>query len=150
MKRFKFKLQTVHDLREMQRERAEQDLAEAGARVAQAEAQLAKIEYRLEEAASSYARSLQSGEVDPFESSLHTNFLNFLSQHLTSARAQLTKMKSEYDNCRKLAIEAARAVEATGKLRQRQRARYKLEAERAEQSMLDEMAMLLAGRRTNL
>jgi flagellar export protein FliJ len=150
VKRFKFRLQTVHDLREMQRESAEQKLAEAGARMAQAGDQLAKIECRLEEAASSYAQSLQSGEVDPFESALHTNFLNSLSQQKSAAREQLAKMKSEYDSCRQLAIEAARAVEATDKLRERQRARYKLETQRTEQNMLDEMAMLLAGRRTNL
>jgi flagellar export protein FliJ len=150
VKRFKFKLQAVHDLREMQRESAERELAEAGARVAQAEAQLAKIECRLEEAASVYAQSLQSDQVDPFESALHTNFLNSLSQHKSTAREQLERMKSEYDRYRQLAIEAARAVEATDKLRERQRARYKLETQRTEQNMLDEMAMLLSGRRTNL
>lgn len=147
MKRFHFPLQTVHNMREMVRDEAEKHLAHAASKVSEAESCLDEAGRSLTSAADIYAERLQSGTIDPHETALRADYIASLARREQEARARLTQLERELEERRLVVVEAARAAEATSKLRERQLARHTLEASRQEQNMLDEMATVSSARR---
>ena len=147
MKRFKFSLQTVHDLRVNIRDQAEQALAAASASVSEAAARVEEMERLRRAAAEDHAAKLQSGAVDPFEAALFVNYMHAMAKRETEARRRLSMLERERDARRELAVEAARHAETTTKLRERHRERHAARSASAEQNMLDEMATIAVARR---
>lgn len=148
MKKFKFSLQTVHNLRQEQRDKAERELARAATEVANAAAHLDEAVNNRAAAEQNYAAKLHSEDsLDPHEIALRADYLTLLTQRQRAASERLFTLEQERETRRRTAVMAARAAEATSKLRDRHRARHHLEAMRTEQNDLDEMATLLAARR---
>lgn len=147
MKRFRFQLQTVHDLRETRRDEAERSLAEAAQQVFAAAAQLDDANRSLTEAAENYAAMLGDGALDAHEASLRASYLITLTRRREDARTRLAAVEREREVRRQVVVEASRAAEATAKLRERQSARHALETARDEQNNLDEMATSATARR---
>lgn len=147
MKRFRFQLQTVHNMRETHRDEAERNLAEAAAQVSAAAASLDEAERLLTIAAETYAAMLQSGVLDAHEASLRASYLLTLTERRRDARARLALVERERETRRLAVVEASRAAETTAQLRARQRARHDFEAARDEQNTLDEIAISASARR---
>ena len=147
MKRFKFSLQAVHDLRETAREEAERHLARAGAEVSHAAAELDRVLRLRETETANHLARLQRGALDAHEIALHMGYLDALAQREREARAHLLAAERARDERRQAAVAATQAAEATAKLRERESRRHQLEAARTEQNMLDEMATLSLARR---
>lgn len=146
MKKFRFSLQTVHDLRETRRDEEERTLVRTANATQEAADKLAETRQAHERATDEYAARLQSGEIDPFVATLSVNYLAALLKREREDQARLQERERIHEAQRMITAEAARAAEATAKLRERQRERHKLETARVEQEMLDEMATLLQAR----
>lgn len=146
MKKFRFSLQTVHDLREAQRAEAERSLALASVAVREAAEQLEETDAVHAQATEDFASKLQTGEIDPFDAELSVNYLAVLVQRKLEAHTRLQELEQARERQRETTIEAARSAETTARLRERQHERYQLNAARAEQQFLDEIATLTQAR----
>jgi flagellar protein FliJ len=147
VKRFKFSLQTLHDLRERRREEAEAALAAAHAQVVAAEAAVAEAVSARRQALESNAAFLSPGPINTHEIALGAGYVAALDRRIAEARQRLIEAERERDARRQAAVAAATAAEATAKLREKHRARHDAEASRAEQDSLDELAVMSGARR---
>jgi len=147
MKQFKFKLQTVHDLRESRLDSAERELASAMSNLYHAEAQLREINRYRQKALERYLLLYQSREIQVAEITAHSDFISSLTNREQQARSYVAETERQVAGKRQLVTEAMRATETTGKLRDRQRQRHITEVNRNQQASLDEMAVLAVARR---
>lgn len=138
MKRFKFRLQTVHNLREQRRDEAEQALLQAAAEVTAGEAALDELLRQRAAAESKMARA--TGQIYADELALQLDYLGFLGQRERDLRQRLAELEQKREAVRARAVQAARDAEVTSQLKQRQQERYAAEVALAEQNFLDEMA----------
>ena len=139
MKRFKFSLETVHNLRELRRDEAERQLAHAAAVVLTAVAAIEEIERQ--RATTEAKLACATGLVCAAELALQVNYLDLLAKREQEARMRLAALECEREERRQAALAASREADVTGQLRARQHARHIAETSRAEQNMLDEMAV---------
>jgi flagellar export protein FliJ len=149
VKRFKFSLQTVHDLRCSRKEEAERGLAQASADVADAEERLEKAKEARSAALEGYSKTLRSGVLDLREESLRMHYMTLLAQREEEDRKRLAALKHAREERRRALVDAARQAEVTESLRERHLANHRAETARAEQSLLDELATLASARRLN-
>lgn len=138
MKRFKFRLQTVHNLREQRRDEAEHALLKATAEVNAGEAALEELQRQREAAENKLARA--TGQVYADELALQLDYLGFLGQRERDLRQRLAELEQIREAVRANAIQAAREAEITNQLKRRQKERFEAEVALAEQNFLDEMA----------
>src|SRR5882724_5491828 len=124
MKRFKFSLQAVHNLREMRRDEAERQLGEVMAELARTQSQLDNV-IRLRQAAmDNYLMVHQSHEIDPSMMITHTEYINSLMQLERRARAMIAQAEKKVSITRESLTEASRQSETTANLRERHRERH--------------------------
>lgn len=147
MKKFKFTLQTVHDLRESLREKAERELADANSELYRANAQLEEVVRARQKALDRYMMLYQASELDVSMIGAHTDFLGSLFRREREARIFITEVELRLEEKRRSVTEAMRETETTAKLRERQRDLHRMESNRHEQTILDEMAAMAAARR---
>jgi flagellar export protein FliJ len=143
MKRFRFSLETVHNLRELRRDEAERQLAQAAAVVMTAATAVEEIQHR-RAAIEAKLVAGSTGDLCAAEIAMQVNYLAALAQREVEAREQLAALERERETRRQSAMAATREAEVTSQLRARQHARHSAEAARAEQNMLDEMAVAAA------
>ena len=139
MKRFRFSLESVHNLREARRDEAEQQLAQSAAVVSAAAATVEEIERHRAAVEEKLARA--TGPLCAAELALQVNYLELLIQYEQAARQRLAALEREREAQRQTTLTAAREAEVTGQLRARQQARHAAEGARAEQHFMDEMAI---------
>lgn len=150
MKRFRFKLQAVHDLRETKRSEAERHLVAAEAALCSARAQVEEAARARESAAMTYASEYARGALDSQQAAWRADHLIRLAQREADARLRLVAFERERDAKREALIELTRNAETTAKLRERHSALHRAELERSEQNALDEIAALNAARRLTI
>lgn len=148
MKKFKFTLQTVHNVREMRQEKEELLFSQAQAEAKAAEERIAQIEKMRFDALESYTHRLRAGEViNAVELELNSNHFASLDRLQREAENILSEKRQACDlQSRKLAA-AVREVKITNRLRETQAARHKLELDRHEQNNLDEIVSANFARR---
>lgn len=140
MKKFKFTLEAVHNVREMRQEREEMILSELQAEVNRAAARVEEMEKARHEAIENYAKKLKKGEpINPFEMQLNTNHLNSLDRSIREAYAAVEEKKQTCARQSQIVAAAGRDVKITERLRENQQSRYRVELERSEQTALDEL-----------
>lgn len=139
MKKFRFSLQTVHNLRESRRDEAERGLAHAASAVTAAVAALEAIQKLRGELEEQISKS--TGPLCIADLSLRMNYLDALSRREAEAKTHLARLEQERDRHREDALAAARDAEVTEQLRARRHARHVEEHARLEQDQLDEMAI---------
>lgn len=140
MKKFKFTLQTVHNVREMRQEREEQTLAEMLTEVNLATERIRQIEKMRFEAIEKYTQRLRAGEfLNPTEMELNTKYFNSLDGLQREAEKILAEKNHACVAQRAKLAAAAREVKITDKLREQQFLRHKNEVEKNQQTALDEI-----------
>lgn len=151
MKKFKFTLQTVHQVRELKRDNAERDLVAAGIELDDAKAHLEDVLSMRQKAVNQYVDLHQSRQIEASTVVMHTNYIGSLMELERLARNSIAKKERHVASKREVLIEASRESETTANLRERQFERHVLETARKEQLLLDEMAVLAVARhrRTN-
>lgn len=148
MKKFKFTLQTVHNVREMVQEREQIALAHLQKEADETANKLARIEKMELAAIADYTAKLRVGELMNIgEMELELKHISALDK-LKRETEELLKQKNEACNAqrRKLAL-AAREVKVTNRLRETQETRHRLENARQEQIALDEIVAANYARR---
>lgn len=148
MKKFKFTLQTVHKVRELKSEQENLTLSELQGEAREAEQRVEHIEGLRNEAVEQYLMRISSGErLNPLEMELNAN--HFASLNNLQREAQVAvDQKHEAVRQQLESVKAARIdVKITDKLRDDQKRRYELEANRREQRNLDELVTAKFARR---
>lgn len=147
MKRFKFSLQTLHELREQERETAELALGQATVAVAQAAAHIEAIMLAITQNVAATSTTLRRKEPALPEVQLQTEYLTTLEHQLAEARVRHATLKREREVKLQEFVKASAAAEATAKLREQHYARYIFELAREEQNLMDELATIATVRR---
>lgn len=147
MKQFRFSLQTLHNMREQELEKAELALGQAASAVAVAAAQVSTAIRLRDEAIANYAKKLRKPKPDANDAMMYDKYIKTLESRINIAQEQLAAREQEHADKLHEAIKAKAAAEATTKLREQQFAHYCAEIARQEQDQLDELATIAAVRR---
>ena len=147
MKRFKFSLQTLHDLHEQERSDAEHALAQAAAEVAAAAAHIEVLRDTINQALAALTVNLQTKAPNAREAEMHAEYLTTLDKRLATARAHYANCERHRETKLQELIKASAAAEATTKLRQQYYNHYVAELAREEQTLMDELATIATVRR---
>jgi flagellar export protein FliJ len=147
MKQFHFSLQSVHNFREMRRDKAERALAAALGELRGAQVQLETVLRRRQSAMENYLKVHQSAEIEAATFATHTDYIGSLFQLERHSRGTILQLEEKIAIKRLALIEASRQTETTANLRDRQRERHYQEIAQHEQKMLDEMAVAGVARR---
>ncbi len=150
MKKFKFNLETVHNVREMQQEKEQLRLAELQNLVNQTIAHIEQLEQTKLSALNNYRHKMEIGEsMSSFELKLNSDHISDLNRRQLESRVKLEKQKSDCtDQTKKLAA-AHREVKVTDRLRETQEIHHKKELERHEQNTIDEIVTINYARRVS-
>lgn len=147
MKKFKFSLQTVHEIREQERATAERALEKATAAVAAAATRLEEIMRAITQTVAAYSTTMRTQKPDPRAAEMHTEYIATLENQLGQAREQHAARERERVVKLQHFVKASAAAEATAKLREQYYARYVAELAREEQNLMDELATIATVRR---
>lgn len=143
MKKFRFTLGAVHNVREMRQEKEQLVFSQLQSEVATATARIVEAENKRQTTLDCYASRLQSGEIiDPLEMDLSAKYLLSLNRLEQESRQVLQEKKQACDKQRQTVAAAVQAVKATAKIREKQLERHNLEFARNEQTNLDEIVSL--------
>lgn len=148
MKKFKFTLETVHNVREMKQENEQLKLTELQAEVAKAAEQIEKIEAAYLRAIENYSNKVNSGR------SMNIGEMELEAMHISALERQKRraveileeKKRAAQAQSRNLAA-AVREVKVTERLRETQALRHRIEADKHEQNAMDELVSANFARR---
>lgn len=140
MKKFKFTLQTVHNVRELKKEKEQFELAQLQLDATKAEERVAQLEAAYRKAMESYSRKVNGGKpLHIGEMELETLHLSYLDEQKRRAVESLAdKKRACVAQSQKLAA-ATREVKVTRKLRENQSMRHQIETAKHEQTAIDEL-----------
>ncbi len=140
MKKFKFTLQTVHNVREMREEKEHIVLTQMQNEVEKAVDRIRQIEQMRQDAIEKYTSRLQSGQtINVFELEMNSNHISALGKNRRDAEAFLEQKKMACSKQSETVAAATRAVKITNRLRETQASRHKTESDRQEQTAIDEL-----------
>lgn len=140
MKKFKFTLQTVHNVRQMKQEKEELVLSEKQNEANRAAERLDELERARVDAIEKYTGKMKAGEfLSAYEMELNTNHLAALDRVIREAQADLEQKKRACAAQGEIVAAASREVKITDRLRETQQNRHRLETARQEQNALDEL-----------
>ena len=140
MKKFKFTLQTVHNVRELKQEKEQAILSDLQAEAARAADRVHEIEQLRSKAIETYAKRLEAGAtINAYELELNSNHISALDRLQREAQQNLEQKKQACVLQSKSVAAAVREVKVTKRLRENQQLRHQLEVARHEQNALDEL-----------
>ncbi len=140
MKKFKFTLQTVHNVREMKQEKEHQVLSQLQHEAEKAAEKIRQIEQMRQEAIEKYSLRMQAGQsINVFELEMNSNHLSTLDRLIREAHEVLEQKKLACSKQSENVASATRAVKITSRLRETQVLRHKSEMDRHEQNAMDEL-----------
>ena len=140
MKKFRFTLQTVHNVREMKQEKEELVLSQMQSEANKAAERIRQIEESQQRAIEDYSKTLRHGKA------MNIHEIQLEADHIVSLdrlrRLALEQLEQRNQSClqqKEMLAAAAREVKVTQKLHETQKIRHRAESERHEQNALDEM-----------
>jgi flagellar export protein FliJ len=144
MKRFKFELESVLQVRQESHEAAKVELSNAAAAVDAARVQLESLQ-DVRKAQESKLRT-NATLADPNALFLHSAYLDALSRRERQQTEKLMHLEEERLSRQTAAIEAAQEAQVIEKIRERQYRMHRQSVLQHEQAELDEAAILAFGR----
>ncbi len=143
MKKFKFTLQSVHNVREMREEKELMVLSGLNLEAERASEHLARVEGALRGAVENYNRKMAVGEpINVIEMELNSKHISALERQKTAAREELVERLGACARQATLVTHAAQQVKVTGRLRENQVTTHRQTTARHEQNTLDEMVTI--------
>lgn len=140
MKKFKFTLETVHNVREMKQENEQLILTQVQAEATKAAEQIEKIELAYLRAIESYSQKINSGRAMHIgEMELEALHISALERQKRRALEILEEKKRAVTEQRVKLAAASREVKVTDRLRETQAQRHRLETDKHEQNAMDEL-----------
>lgn len=148
MKKFKFTLETVHNVREMRQENEQLKLTELQAEVSKAAEQIEKIEAAYLRAIENYSNKVNSGRaMNISEMELEAMHISALERQKRRAVEILEEKKCAAQAQSRNLAAAVREVKVTERLRETQALRHRIEADKQEQNAMDELVSANFARR---
>lgn len=140
MKKFKFKLQTVHRVRQLRLEKEQLVLARLQNEADQIRREIEQTDETRIRAITNYQEMIDRGELtDPVEMEMHLRHITDLERRRCELLVRLEEKKLACaEQCRRVAAHS-REVQVTNRLRENQQTQYKQELERHEQNTLDDL-----------
>jgi flagellar export protein FliJ len=143
MKKFKFTLQSVHNVREMREEKELMVLSRLNLEAEQASARLTAVEGALVTAVEKYNYRIKPGQaINASEMEINSRHISALETQKAAAREEVLVRQDACVRQISQVTQAARDVKITGKLRDNQVKDHRLAASRYEQNTLDEIATI--------
>jgi flagellar export protein FliJ len=143
MKKFKFTLQSVHNVREMREEKELMVLSGLNLEAEQASERLTQVEGALRGAVENYNRKMSVGEpINVIEMELNSKHISALERQKSAAREELLARRNACMRQAALVTHAAQQVKVTGRLRENQVTTHRQTTARHEQNALDEMVTI--------
>jgi flagellar export protein FliJ len=140
MKKFKFKLESVHSVREMRKEKEQLIFAQLQNEANKVFEEIEQIEQTRLKAITNYLDKLNRGELtNPVEMEMNLRHITELDRRQREMRAVLEEKKLACSEQGKKVAEANQQVKITDRLRENQQNQHKLEFEREQQHSLDEL-----------
>jgi len=146
MKRFKFRLQKLLEVRRLKEDALRQELARAQEAVRREKAVLERLT-AARGATIDALRANVGGALDVQWIAAYHGYLGFLARRIEEQRAVVDRAAREEVRKREALIAARRARKVVEKLRERAYARYREEVSRAEQAFLDEVGTMRYARK---
>lgn len=146
MRRFKFRLQKLLEVRQLREDALRQELARAQEAVRREKAVLEKLR-AARGAALEGLRANVDGALDVQWIAAYHRYLEFLACRIEEQRAVVDRAVREEALKREALIAARRARKVVEKLRERAYARYREEVSRSEQAFLDEVGTMRYARK---
>jgi flagellar protein FliJ len=148
MKKFKFTLQSVHNVREMVEEKELMVLSGLNLEAERASERLGQIEKTLLAAVENYNHMMAAGKpINVIEMELNSNHISELERQKAEARKELFEKKNACARQVVLATQAAQQVKVTDRLRENQATTHRSLIATKEQNTLDEMATIAFARK---
>lgn len=148
MKKFKFKLQTVHSVREMREEKEQFVLAQLQTEANKVREEIQQIEQTRTNAIKNYLKKVNLGELtNPAEMELNLRHIADLDRRQRELQVLLEEKNSACKEQSRKVAEANKQVKITDRLRENQQNQHKQELEREEQNSLDEIISTKFARR---
>ena len=133
-------MQTVHNVREMRQETEHQVLSQLLSETEKASERVRQIEQMRHQAIENYTLRLQAGaSINAYELEMSSNHISTLDRLIREAREVVEQSKQACTKQRETLAAATRAVKITNRLRETQVSRHKSEADRQEQTAIDEL-----------
>ena len=148
MKKFKFKLQTVHSVREMRQEKEQFVLAQLQNEANKVRDEIEQLKQTRTNAIKNYLEKVNGGELtNPAEMELNLRHIADLDRRQRELNELLEEKKSACKEQSKKVAEANKKVKITDKLREKKQNQHKQKLEREEQNSLDELISTSFARR---
>jgi flagellar export protein FliJ len=142
MKRFKFRYQTLLEVRERAQRQEEELLQHLLRRHGEAESALAKLHGDEQAQRDAWLAAQRAGGLDLDDVAMIQQFLYVLETRIKAQRQAVEDAVARVDNQRELLAEAMKQVEIIKKLKERDEKAWRDGIERAEAAELDELATL--------
>lgn len=140
MKKFKFKLQSLHNVREIKQEKEQAILAKIQQEINELREKIAEIEQMRFTAIENYAGKLKHGEkINPIEMELNSKHISSLDRLKQETLENLADKEKVFSEQVKKVAEAKKEVKITENLREKKLARHRLELANHEQNALDDI-----------
>lgn len=147
MRGFRFRLQTVLDIRQREEDVRSRELAEALGILEAERAKLHELRVREADALAEYHRLQKVGQLDVMAIQWFQTYSVGLSVSINEQIRRITEAEGQVDQRRAMLLEAARAKQVLDQLKEQAREAYLKEADRKEAHQLDEIATLRHTRR---
>lgn len=147
MKKFEFKLNTVHKVREIRKELESNALSIAQSELSVAAKRLDDIEKLHSEATEDLSSRIRGGRIGAADMESRSAYIVSLRQRAGQARKEFETKQAEVEHQVDRVTVAVRDVKVTEKLRETKEQRYAIDVARKEQSDIDELVTTAYSRR---
>lgn len=142
MKRFKFRLQTVLEQRERLEKNAKTTYAEAQQAVQKAEVLLAELNDVRSALLAEVAEQRRSANFDPLEAKLYQDYLKTIVDCIRDQESYVRELQINAEAMRLNLVGASANRKAIDKIKERDLSAHKMQALRADQAAIDELATM--------
>ena len=142
MKRFKFRLQAVLDQRERLEKNAKTTYAEAQQAVQKAEVLLAELNDVRAALLAEVAEQRRSANFDPLEAKLYQDYLKTIVDCIRDQEAYVRELQIDAEAMRLNLVGASANRKVIDKIKERDLSAHKVQAIRADQAAIDELATM--------
>jgi flagellar FliJ protein len=130
MKKFKFRLQTLLNIREVREREIQYELAKIVSLQNREREKQAALRQRIEEQKNLFGIKLKQGSYSAGEAILFERFVDVSLRAINTAEERIKSMEPQIQEVRNRLIEASRARKVVEKLKDRQRTQYNYEVNR--------------------
>jgi len=146
MKKFKFRLEKVMDMRAEAERQRQMALAEARMKVEAEEQRLQSLHETVTSEKNAIELLRTGGAIKPREINAHYQYIRRLKLDIDHQRQNIFKAKQEQELRRQELLEAAKERKMLENLKDRQREAYMAEVNRKDQALIDDVAVTRFGK----